>query len=92
MRQFGRQQGLPSGSGEYARVIQEWYAWGLVLPYDQALAEFQTLQVRPWDLRPRVVDVGVIAEYTQYRAAHSIRQISDPAEPILSFEDERGRG
>ncbi|GLJ53770.1 hypothetical protein SUGI_1147540 [Cryptomeria japonica] len=83
--------GLPSGSGEYARVIRERYAWGPGLLYDQALAEFRTLQARPWDIRPRVVDVGVTDEYMQYRAAHPILQISDPAEPILDFEDERGR-
>lgn len=72
-------------------MIRERYAWGPVLPYDQALAEFRALQARPWDLRPRVVDAGVTEEYTQYRAGHPILRILDLAEPIPAFEDERGR-
>lgn len=64
--------------------------WGPVLPYDQALAEFYTLQERPWDIRPRVVDARVSNEYTQYMTAHLILRISDPAEPIPDFEEERG--
>lgn len=92
LRQFGQRQGLPSGSGEYARVVRERYLWGPMLPYDQALAEFCILQARPRKMRSGVVDVGVSDEYIQYIAAHPIPQISDSVEPIPSFEEERRQG
>ncbi|XP_059063932.1 uncharacterized protein LOC131856319 [Cryptomeria japonica] len=58
---------------------------------EKALAEFQTLQARSWDIRPRVVDARVSKEYTQYITAHPIPLISDPAELVPEFKDERGR-
>ncbi|XP_059066945.1 uncharacterized protein LOC131044898 [Cryptomeria japonica] len=59
MRQFGWRQGLPRGSGEYARVVRERFQWRPVLFYHQVVAEFRTLQ------------------------------ISEHAEPIPPFEDDR---
>ncbi|XP_059076517.1 uncharacterized protein LOC131875841 [Cryptomeria japonica] len=49
------------------------------------------LQARPWDIRSRVVDAGVSDEYTQYMVAHPILWISDLAEPMSNFEDDRGQ-
>lgn len=37
-----------------------------------------------------MVDAGVADEYTQYMVVHLILRISDPAEPVPTFEDERG--
>lgn len=89
MRQFGQRQGLSRGSREYARAIRERFQWGPMLPYDQALVEFWTLQVRPCHMRPEIVDAGVIEEYMQYHSAHPIPCISDPAKSIPSFEDDK---
>lgn len=80
---------MSRGSSEYARAVRERFQWGPVLPYDQAQTEFQTLQAKPWQMRPEIVDVGVTEEYTQYRTMHLIPRISDLAELILAFEDER---
>lgn len=62
---------------------------GLVLPYGQTLVEFWTLQERPCQMRPEIVDAGVTEQYTQYRTAHSIPWISDPAKLIPPFEDDK---
>lgn len=62
-----------------------------MLPYDQALAEFRTLQARPWQMRLEIVDARVTKEYTQYHTTHLIPCISDPTEPIPPFEDDRRR-
>ncbi|XP_057845985.1 uncharacterized protein LOC131055535 [Cryptomeria japonica] len=67
----------------------ERFQWGPVLPYDQALAEFWTLQWTPWHMRSKIIDVGVTEEYIQYITAHPIPRISDLVEPIPTFEDDK---
>lgn len=44
-------------------MVQERYQWGLVLPYDQTLVEFRSLQPRPWAYRVEIADAGVTDEY-----------------------------
>lgn len=66
----------------YAQTVRDQPHLGLLLFYDQAVAQLQEMVPIPWDILVDVEDVGMDVDYNTYWVDHPCPWLTDLGEPI----------